>query len=397
MYLKEQTMEIGLQLSTKEIDYLLPTELLKDNETLPMRVPANFDRSSLSDMVNQLLKNDQTFDFLVNGQFLRSTLEEYLEETKTSSEQVLLVEYILSVTKPSLNRQYSTDEWIKSVHFFNDKIISGSFDGVVRIHDENSRVIATHEDSNINGITSIDNTVITGGQNGEIRFWDIENEELLGTGVGHEASVECLTARNDQIASGNWQGKVLIHNLPNKFETIDESIARNNKKRKLGSMKGTQPSMVLRDHIGCVSSVHYSRNHLYSGGWDHCIRKYDAEFNLVDTCKFDTVVNSLHGQDFLASGHSDGVVRLLDTKIDKTVQTFVKQPNQVSSVQLKNNIIASACYDGCLRFFDIRNSTSVMYSVQVAKGKKLYDIEWSGNKIAVGGECADIYLIDAPQ
>eukprot|EP00835_Amoeboradix_gromovi_P002096 NODE_111_length_19413_cov_0.323703.p4 type:complete len:391 gc:universal NODE_111_length_19413_cov_0.323703:4914-6086(+) len=390
-------MEVGLKLFTKDTEYSIPPNLTKDGETLPIRVPAKFDSNSLSEMVNHLLQNNQHFDFLVNGQFLRSTLEEYLEQTKTSSEQLLAVEYILSVTKPTLNSQYSTDEWIKSVHFVNGTIFSGSFDGVLRSHGVDSKIVATHEDSNINGICNIDEVVVTSGQNGEIRFWDIEKQALLGIGIGHDSSVESLAVKTRQIASGDWQGKLVIHNLPKKFDNIDNTVQNNKKKRKLGSIKGTQPIMVLKDHIGCISSVQYSRNHLYSGGWDHCVRKYDEEFNLLDTCKFDSVINSLHGEDVIASGHSDGLVRLLDPKSDKIVQTFVKQPNQVSSVQLNNNIIASSCYDGCLRFFDIRNSKSVMYSVQVAKGKKLFDMKWSGSKIAVAGECADIYLIDAPQ
>ena len=390
-------MEVGLTLFTKESDFSIPSELLKDGNSLALRVPVKFDQNKLSEMVNHMLKNNQQFDFLVNGQYLRSSLEEYLQESNTSYEQTLVVEYILSITEPSLLRQYSTDEWIKAVHFFNKKIISGSFDGVVRFHDTDSTVIATHEDCNVNAINSIEQTVITAGQNGEVRFWNVEKQELLGMAIGHDSSVECLAVNTDSIATGDWQGKVLIHKLPKRFDNIDESLTQKTKKRKLGTQKAIQSSMVLRDHIGCVSSVQYTRNHLYTGGWDHCIRKYDSEFNLVDTCKFDSVVNSLDGLDFLASGHSDGIVRLFDPKTNKIEQTFVKQPNQISCVQLKNNIVGSTCFDGNLRFFDIRNSTSVMYSVQVAKGKKLYDMEWKENKIAVGGECADIYLIDGPQ
>jgi ribosome biogenesis protein len=392
-------MEVGLQLFTKDEDFPLPSNLITDNNSMPVRVPLTFDRKALMEMVNQLLQSSQNFDFLVNGEYLRTSLDEYLQKHNTSSEQLLQVEYILSATKPSLIKQYPTDEWIKSVHFFNGSVVSGSFDGILRVHDEDSKVIATHEDCNVNGIANINETLITAGQNGEVRFWNTSSGQLAysGLGAGHDSSIESLSVSKNIVCSGNWVGKVLIHELPQDIGEIDESVNRNHKKRKLGSSKGVQPKMVLRDHLGCVSATNFTRNYLFTAGWDHCIRKYDSEYNLVDTAKFDSVVNALSGTDILVSGHSDGLVRLTDPRSDKIVQTFVKQPNQISAVQVSDTIVASSCYDGCVRFFDMKNSTSVMYSVQVAKSKKLFDIQWCGTKIAVGGECADIFLIEGPK
>eukprot|EP00834_Sanchytrium_tribonematis_P002795 NODE_94_length_21525_cov_0.751003.p5 type:complete len:392 gc:universal NODE_94_length_21525_cov_0.751003:9815-8640(-) len=391
-------MEVGLQLFTKEQDYSLPQNLLKDGKGLPMRVPTEFNKSNLSEMVNHLLKLSEEFDFIVNGQFLRCSLAEYLQQSNTSAEQLLQVEYIISVKKPSLIKKYGTEEWIKSIHFYNDILLSGSFDGVLRSHEFDSKVIATHEDSNINQICSNKNMVITGGQNGEVRFWNIELEKLLGTGVGSQSSIESVATNNEFVAAGNWEGRLLIFKIPTKFENLDMDESRGSKKRKLESIKGLQPSLVLKHQESAISAIRYTNSALFTGSWDHCIRKYDSEFNLLETTKFDSVVNSLHSNhDFLVSGHSDGTVRLLDSKTNELVQSFVKQPNQISCVQIVDNIIGSSCYDGSLRFFDIRNTNSVLYSVQVSKGKKLFDMEWKNNTIAVAGQCSDIYLINAPK
>ena len=389
-------IEIGLQLFTNENSFPLPDHLKKQDDAMPVRVPSKFDTSSLSDLVNHLIGMNESFDFLVNGQFLRTTLDEYLAETKTSPEQLLNVEYILAVTKPKLSKQYGTDEWIKSLHFTNEKLYSGSFDGVLRVHSESSSVVATHENTNINKIQSNTAAIVTAGQNGEIRFWDKNSLELKAIGIGHDSSVESLTCTDAYTVSGNFDGNILIYKTPKFLQEASEAIQLSHKKRKVSSNK-IQPSLVLNDHSGCVSSLVHINSTLYSGGWDHTIRKYDSEYSLQDTCKFDTVVTSLCGETSIISGHSDGVVRSFDFKSGQSTHEFVKQPNQISSVQLKRNIVASACYDGNLRFFDIRNTQSILYTVQIAKNKKLFDMEWYDRKIAVAGECADLFIIDAPQ
>ena len=100
------------------------------------------------------------FDFLINGSFLRSSLGEYLKESGASLESTVTIQYVRSLIPPVYQASFEHDDWVSGVDVLSqtspaglwsgdsfkhnaDRILSASYDGLLRIWDGSGQVIAT--------------------------------------------------------------------------------------------------------------------------------------------------------------------------------------------------------------------------------------------------------------
>lgn len=99
-------------------------------------------------------------DFLVNGTFLRTTLEEYLKSEGHSLESTVTLQYVRSLLPPTYEASFEHDDWVSAVDVLSatsaagrwsgdelaqgqDRILSASYDGLVRIWDGSGSALAT--------------------------------------------------------------------------------------------------------------------------------------------------------------------------------------------------------------------------------------------------------------
>ncbi|KAL2760805.1 hypothetical protein ACRALDRAFT_1073501 [Sodiomyces alcalophilus JCM 7366] len=99
-------------------------------------------------------------DFLINGTFLRTTIEEYLKTEGLSSETTITLQYVRSLLPPAYETSFEHDDWVSSVDVLSatspaglwsgnefvqdrDRILSASYDGLVRIWDRSGAALAT--------------------------------------------------------------------------------------------------------------------------------------------------------------------------------------------------------------------------------------------------------------
>ncbi|PNH42430.1 hypothetical protein VD0004_g4868 [Verticillium dahliae] len=127
-------------------------------------VPSDIKRYGLSRILNsESMLNTSApvpLDFLVNGTFLRTTLEEYLQTEGLSSETTVTLQYVRSLLPPTYEASFQHDDWVASVDVLSatsaagrwsgddliqgqDRILSASYDGLVRIWDGSGSALAT--------------------------------------------------------------------------------------------------------------------------------------------------------------------------------------------------------------------------------------------------------------
>lgn len=111
------------------------------------------------------------FDFLINGSFLRTTLDEYLTANGLSSETTLSLQYVRSLIPPLYEASFEHDDWISGIDVLSatsnagswggntvaagqERILSASYDGLLRIWNKSGQILATSASSSAGGHTS---------------------------------------------------------------------------------------------------------------------------------------------------------------------------------------------------------------------------------------------------
>jgi ribosome biogenesis protein YTM1 len=98
------------------------------------------------------------FQFLINGVFLRTTLEEYLTANGLSSENTIQLQYIRSLIPPLYEASFEHDDWVSCVDVLSgtigqERILSGSYDGLLRVWDKSGQTLATSASASAGGHT----------------------------------------------------------------------------------------------------------------------------------------------------------------------------------------------------------------------------------------------------
>src|ERR1700722_2072097 len=111
------------------------------------------------------------FDFLINGTFLRTPLAEYLTANGLSSETTLNLQYVRSLIPPLFEASFEHDDWVSCVDVLSsnssasvwhpgsvlpsqERILSGSYDGLLRVWNKYGQTIATSTSPSLGGHTS---------------------------------------------------------------------------------------------------------------------------------------------------------------------------------------------------------------------------------------------------
>ena len=256
---------------------------------------------------------------------------------------------------------------------------------------------------------------------------------------GHIQSVESLTLLESNgtkvLLSGDWAGNIMGWNVQRAGDDdfqgssaggmdVEEEEDSSNKKRKTSkgssaSGKGaasTSPVKTLssiftfKAHSQSISAMHTLAGTAttFTCSWDHSIKQWDMERQdvvSVFTCgsKISTSLHANAKSGLVATSHSDGKVRLWDTRAGNsadssastcqsiTNSTRAGVPQWVSDVQWHpTQTTAFACtdYGGVVRVWDIR-STKVPLSERETHDGKALCAQWADAAVFTGGsDCA---------
>lgn len=382
-------------------------------------------RYRLSTVVNSLLNSNlgedhekpTPFDFLINGTFLRTSLDDYLSSNGISAEATLAIEYVRAIVPPLYQTSFEHDDWVSSVDVLSSssaagyqasngaaeapgqcRILSGSYDGLLRVWNMSSEALATSSSASDGGHTSSikaakfisPSQIASCGLDRTIRLWkyteDLEKPSATMISqlqlYGHKGSIDSLAIHqaSSRILSasadhsvGVWSTKK--SNAPKApASLIPSAMARGQKRRKVGpaiSIPQRGPLSLLKSHTGPVSSVVFAPNDhtvAYSGSWDHTLKTWDLPTSTcVDTRSTShslLSLTTLPGTNLVAAGTSARHITLVDPRISATRTSVMILSGHTNAVVTlapdpeSTYRLLSGSHDGSCRIWDLRSSKS---------------------------------------
>ncbi|KAK6205535.1 ribosome biogenesis protein YTM1 [Scheffersomyces amazonensis] len=457
--MSEDKSQVKIKFFTKEED-----ETLNVSDA-PLYVPASLKRYGLSEVVNHLLgregETDETkpipFDFLIDGVLLRTSIQDYLTKNGLSSEAFLSLEYTRAVLPPSFLASFNSDDWISSIDTINPqsksvlstnmtitqaKILSGSYDGIVRTYNMSGNVEKQYvgHSGPIRAVQWISPTrVVSAGNDRQVRLWKTSNDEVtdidddevqdgktLAILEGHKAPVVSLSVeyKSNRILSAGYDNVVGVWSTNYKEMTsikpleYDSNVlsTASKKRRKMAVQDSTirrrSPLSLLEGHSQPVEDVIFDINDstvAYSVSQDHTIKTWDlVTSRCVDTrnTRYSLLsVLQLPNIHLLASGSTARHINLHDPRIsstttDQTSSKLVGHTNFVVSLTASPSndyIFSSASHDGTVKVWDVRAEKS-LYTItrgeQESKEKsKVFAVSWDSDiGIISGGEDKKIQI-----
>ncbi|KAH0563007.1 ribosome biogenesis protein ytm1 [Trichoglossum hirsutum] len=441
--------QVKVQFTTRHPDISLP------ENTGPILVPTHLRRYGLSSIINHLIASEKPipFDFLIAGTFLRTSLDEYLTANGISSESTLTLEYVRSLVPPLYLASFEHDDWVSSVDVlsksspvsqssFNvvgqERILSGSYDGLLRVWNMSSQVIATSPPTGGGGHTSSikaakfisPSEVVSSGLDRTVRIWKYSEApdhfsaelELLLELYGHTKSVDSLAvhAPSMKIISASMDHTVGVWSIdksggpaaPPQLLPSTQTTSTRSKRRKPTSSDSTPPRRgplaLLKSHTAPVASTIFSPSDptvAYSVSWDHTLRTWDLlTTSLVDTRTTShplLSITSLPDLHLLAAGTSARHITLIDPRADATTisaLTLRGHSNAVVSLAQDPESVwglVSGSHDGTCRVWDVR-SLKLGTGVSGEVGESVYTIKREGQPDGVrrvGGEGIKVFSV----
>ena len=409
-------------------------------------------RYALSTLVNALLGTEKPipFEFLIKGKYLRTSIDEYLTANGISAETILTIEYLRAIIPPVHLASFEHDDWISCVDILSstsiagqwgssgtakplgqERILSGSYDGLLRVWNMSSKVIATSPAAGNGGHTSSikaakftsQTQVVSSGLDRTIRVWKyLEDVDGFSAALtpqielyGHKASVDCIATHypSSRILSASADHSVGIWSARKSdapaapAALIQQNNTRNLKRRKLStsiSIPQRGSLALLKSHTAPVSSTIFAPNDstvAYSASWDHTLRTWDLPTaSLVDTRTTSHALLSLTALqelNLLAVGTSARHITLIDPRASAatiTVMTLRGHTNAVVTLARDPDSaygLLSGSHDGTCRIWDVRSSRSDKDGVI---GESIYTVTRESVKSEprrVGGEGVKVF------
>ena len=312
----------------------------------------------------------------------------------------------------------------------NERIVSGSYDGLLRVWNPSSEVLATSPSAGSGGHTSSikaskflsPTQLVSSGLDRTIRVWKyVENPEELTASIapqielyGHKASVDSIAVHqpSSRLLSASADHSIGFWSTKKSdAPAIDASFvpsatSRIAKRRKLGPATSTPqrgPLVLLRSHTAPVSDTIFAPNDhtfAYSSSWDHNVKTWDLPTSTcVDTRSTSHSLLSLTALstlNLLAVGTSARNIKIIDPRVSATTvsaMTLRGHSNAVISLAAdpeSEYCLVSGSHDGICRIWDVRSSKHD----KERYGESVYCIEresTKGQSRKVGGEGSKIF------
>ncbi|KAI1799379.1 WD40 repeat-like protein [Daldinia bambusicola] len=415
-----EVQQIRVNFTTTSPDLQLPegrTQLL---------VPADIKRYGLSRVLNsESMLNTSSpipFDFLINGAFLRTSLEDYLKANGLSAESTVTLQYVRSLIPPVFQASFEHDDWVSDVDVLSDtsraglwsnnsnnsfatgqdRILSASYDGLLRIWNKSGNVIATSSSGSLGGHTASIKTakflsasqIASAGLDRTVRIWKYAEADDFLSGTlkpslelyGHKAGIEAIDVHGPtgRVLSAASDGTIGLwttskSSAPAAPAALLPGAATNtsaSKKRKLATSSSQAPQRgplsLTQPHTASASAAIFDpadATIAYTASQDHTIRTID-----LTTSKVENVITTSHpllslcavrragGGALLAAGTSARHITLADPRAGAAataVMTLRGHRNMVAGLAASPHneySLVSASHDGTCRVWDLRGA-----------------------------------------
>ena len=455
--------QVKVTFTTTEADLQLPESKRQ------LLVPADIRRYGLSRVLNSESMLDTgsiPFDFLVNGSFLRTSLEDYLTSNGLSLETNLTLQYVRSLIPPVYEASFEHDDWVSAVDVLSqtsasgrwsgdsfqrgqDRILSASYDGLLRIWNASGQVIATSPSGSHGGHTAsikaakflTNNQLASAGMDRTVRVWKYTETDQFSGDLkptlelyGHSGSIDSLEVdgASKRILTASADGAIGFWSTSKaSAPEADASLlpgAHTSKRRKVTtSLTAAQrgPLSLMQIHSAPATAAVFDprdRTVGYSVSQDRTVRTLDLTTSaVVSTLTTSHPLLSLcaipraGGAPLLAAGTAARHITLVDPRASTSttsVMTLRGHTNKVVSLAPSPDneySLVSGAHDGTCRIWDLRSVRpatkdegglgSVSEPVYVieresrqkkkavaGEGCKVFGVVWDGLGIFSGGE-----------
>ncbi|TMW68015.1 hypothetical protein Poli38472_007687 [Pythium oligandrum] len=391
------------------VKFVTKNAAIRVTET-PFAVPTRLNRQGLSQVVNHLLNTTtpRPFDFLIDGVFLRTSLDKYMQRNAVSEESLLILEYVEALPEPEQKNETNHPDWVSAVSVAKDVIVTGCYDGQVRVYDLKGECLASvkaHQGAvkavSVQFIQGKEYRITSSGkdQMGQVWRFNASSKQLSAVAAltGHLNSVDTIQLHSGgrQALTGSWDNTVRVWHLPEDDNAGEDDEAQPKKKQKNSakssgtvSFRQVEAEIILTGHTSYVTGVAFhptQEDYVVSGASDRTVRFWDLTTHL---CKQTLTGNraitdiSVNANGLVLTAHPDNCVRLWDPRasqsgeniVQKTFQSHTEWVSAVEWHQQNENLFASCGYDGAVKVWDVR-STVPIHTIAAHEGKAL-DVAW---------------------
>ncbi|KAF2259845.1 microtubule-associated protein [Lojkania enalia] len=439
---KPPETKVQIRLSTRHLD------LKFSEDPGAVLVPTSLRRLQLSRLVNSFLQTSTPlpFDFLINGQFLRSSIDDFLTQNGISAEITLNVEYTPALVPPVHVASFEHDDWVSGVDILSqgspagtwgasipsgqERIVSSSYDGLIRVWDLSGNCLAVsappNNGSRISSLKCVnwlnDKTIVAAGMDSVVRVFDYDADARTITQslelYNHKWPVENLAvhAPSDRILAASADTTISLFAAAAKDSPaapdhlLPSSTTASNKRRKKSNDGKTVPSRgahrTLTGHTSAVSEAIFKPGDAtvaYSASRDHTLRTWDlTTANCVDmrtTAHPLLCLTALPTPNLLATGTSARHITLADPRADATqiaAMTLRGHMNAVVSLDQDPSSeygLVSGSHDGTIRIWDVRSVKPGGAVGEGQVGESVYVIERDGAKMKSSGEGVKVFSV----
>jgi ribosome biogenesis protein YTM1 len=352
------------------------------------------------------------FDFLVNGAFLRSTLEDYLKTNGLSFETNVTLQYVRSLIPPVYQASFEHEDWVSAVDVLSatsaagrwsgeslargqDRILSASYDGLLRMWNGSGQVLATSPAGSGGGHSASvksakflsSSQIVSAGMDRSVRVWKYSESEDHFSGefkpvlelYGHKGTIESVEVEGNskRILTASADGSIGLWTTSKASAPAAPASlvpgALTVKRRKLTTSTSTPqrgPLSLLPIHSSPASAAVFDprdRTVAYSASHDHTLRTLDLTTGLVvSTAATSHPLLSLcaiprSSAPLLAAGTAARHVTLVDPRASvatTSVMTLRGHGNKVVAVAASpenEHSLVSGSHDGTCRVWDLRS------------------------------------------
>ncbi|EUD68618.1 hypothetical protein C922_01017 [Plasmodium inui San Antonio 1] len=376
-------------------------------------IPASFKRIDLSRMVKKLLdiKENVSFEFLINKQILRSSIEEFLHLNNILSENVIQIEYILSITKKESTQIDKISEWVSKLIIIEDKLYCSTFEGSTLCYDlsnfskiDERKVADTSifafnvckNDKLIDGEVRYSESAV-GLSNGTIRaFLNEETDQkivmrselYLGN---HDDMVKSIafSKTGSLLISGGADNKINLYDNNEIVQKLKECMSENNtSKRKMKHV--LTPKKCIHKDVGIITALTFfnSNNRFLCTGLEKHIKIYDADTaDLFAALPYGKAImcSDILSENLFVTADEQSVIKLFDVRCLE--EKAVISPNEhkyffhdkvVTSLGGNKNGIhfLSSSHDGFTNIYDVRLNKLPVYTIQSEDKSKVLSSTW---------------------